>query len=67
MFCQWAKSPAASGCVIGSTSQKAPVIYFVDIVNQGLRIAKRIVGLGLDYKDPLFAGFGVDRIMLQNS
>lgn len=59
MFCQWAKSPSASGYVIGSTNQKNAVVYFVNIANQGLRVAERIVRIGLDYDDPLFACFGV--------
>lgn len=59
MFCQWAKSPAASGYVIGSPGQGRAVVYFVNIANQGLRIAERIVKIGLDYNDPLFRCFGV--------
>lgn len=59
MFCQWAKSPAASGYVIGSPRQGRAVVYFVNIANQGLRIAERIVKIGLDYDDPLFRCFGV--------
>ncbi|NIJ52664.1 serine hydrolase domain-containing protein [Dyadobacter arcticus] len=59
LFCQWAKSPAASGYVIGSSSQRIAVVYFVNIANQGLRIAERIVKLGLGYDDPLFRCFGV--------
>ncbi|WP_394351892.1 serine hydrolase domain-containing protein [Spirosoma agri] len=59
LFCQWAKSPTASGYVIGSTDQKTAVVYFVNVANQGLRIAERIVKLGLNYNDPLFACFGV--------
>ncbi|GAB3921120.1 hypothetical protein GCM10028804_16430 [Larkinella terrae] len=58
-FCQWAKSPSASGYVIGSLTQKKALIYFVNIANQGLRIAERLVKIGLDYQDPLFACFGV--------
>lgn len=59
LFCQWAKSPAASGYVIGSTNQKTAVVYFVNVANQGLRIAERVVKLGLNYTDPLFSCFGV--------
>ncbi|WP_185731336.1 serine hydrolase domain-containing protein [Larkinella rosea] len=58
-FCQWAKSPTASGYVIGSADQKNALIYFVNVANQGLRIAERLVGLGLNYQDPLFGCFGV--------
>jgi len=49
MFCQWAKSPSASGYVIGSTKRKTALVYFVNVANQGLRIAERTVRLGLDY------------------
>ncbi|WP_165358973.1 serine hydrolase domain-containing protein [Spirosoma sordidisoli] len=59
LFCQWAKSPTASGYVIGSTDHKTAVVYFVNVANQGLRIAERMVKLGLDYDDPLFSCFGV--------
>ncbi|MBD2705044.1 beta-lactamase family protein [Spirosoma sp. BT702] len=59
LFCQWAKSPTASGYVIGSSSQKKAVVYLVNIANQGLRVGKRMVELGLNYVDPLFAYFGV--------
>ncbi|MBC7920836.1 MAG: beta-lactamase family protein [Ferruginibacter sp.] len=59
LFCQWAKSPAASGYVIGSADQKTAMVYFVNVANQGLRIAERVVKLGLNYDDPLFACFGV--------
>jgi len=59
LFCQWAKSPAASGYVIGSADQGTALIYFVSVANQGLRIAERLVKLGLNYEDPLFACFGV--------
>jgi CubicO group peptidase (beta-lactamase class C family) len=59
LFCQWAKSPAASGYVIGSADQKTAIVYFVNVANQGLRIAERLVKLGLNYDDPLFACFGV--------
>nr|WP_231780147.1 serine hydrolase domain-containing protein [Spirosoma sp. KNUC1025] len=59
LFCQWAKSPTASGYVIGSTDQRTALIYFVNVANQGLRIAERLVELGINYKDPLFSCFGV--------
>jgi CubicO group peptidase (beta-lactamase class C family) len=59
MFCQWAKSPSASGYVIGSPKQGKAVVYLVNMANQGLRVGERIVGLGLEYTDPLFACFGV--------
>ncbi len=59
LFCQWAKSPAASGYVIGSTDQRTALIYFVNVANQGLRIAERVVKLGINYTDPLFSCFGV--------
>jgi CubicO group peptidase (beta-lactamase class C family) len=59
LFCQWAKSPAASGYVIGSVDRKTALIYFVNVANQGLRIAERLVKLGLNYDDPLFGCFGV--------
>lgn len=59
LFCQWAKSPTASGYVIGSADQKTALIYFVNVANQGLRIAERLVKLGINYDDPLFSCFGV--------
>lgn len=59
LFCQWAKSPAASGYLIGSADQKVAVVYLVNVANQGLRIAERIVKVGLNYDDPLLACFGV--------
>ncbi len=59
LFCQWAKSPSASGYVIGSVERRTAVVYFVNIANQGLRIAERIVKLGINYEDPLFGCFGV--------
>ncbi|GAB3962828.1 serine hydrolase domain-containing protein [Spirosoma harenae] len=59
LFCQWAKSPSASGYVIGSPSQKKAMIYLVNIANQGLRVGERLVELGLTYTDPLFGCFGV--------
>lgn len=59
LFCQWAKSPTASGYVIGSADKKIAVVYFVNIANQGLRMAERIVKLSLGYDDPLFSCFGV--------
>ncbi len=58
-FCQWAKSPVASGYVIGSVERKTALVYFVNSANQGLRVAERLVNLGLGYDDPLFACFGV--------
>lgn len=58
-FCQWAKSPSAGGYVIGSVAGKKALVYFVNVANQGLRIAERMVKLGLNYQDPLFACFGV--------
>ncbi len=58
-FCQWAKSPSASGYVIGSVDGKRALVYFVNVANQGLRIAERMVKLGLNYEDPLFSCFGV--------
>lgn len=58
-FCQWAKSPSASGYVIGSVDGKRALVYFVNVANQGLRIAERMVRLGLNYEDPLFSCFGV--------
>lgn len=42
LFCQWAKSPTASGYVIGSADKKTALVYFVNVANQGLRIAGRI-------------------------
>ncbi len=59
LFCQWAKSPTASGYVIGSMDKKTALVYFVNVANQGLRIAERVVKLGLNYDDPLFSCFGV--------
>ncbi|WP_185716361.1 serine hydrolase domain-containing protein [Larkinella knui] len=59
LFCQWAKSPAASGYVIGSADQKTALVYFVNVANRGLQIAERLVKLSLNYDDPLFACFGV--------
>ena len=59
LFCQWAKSPSASGYVIGSASQRKAVIYLTNVANQGLRVGERIVALSLGYADPLFACFGV--------
>ena len=59
LFCQWAKSPSASGYVIGSPSQRKAVIYLTNVANQGLRVGERIVALGLNYADPLFGCFGV--------
>jgi CubicO group peptidase (beta-lactamase class C family) len=59
LFCQWAKSPTASGYVIGSADKKMAVVYVVNIANQGLRMAERIVKLSLGYDDPLFSCFGV--------
>ena len=59
LFCQWAKSPSASGYVIGSPSQRRAVIYLTNVSNQGLRVGERIVGLSLNYTDPLFSCFGV--------
>lgn len=59
LFCQWARSPSASGYVIGSPSQRKAVIYLTNVANQGLRVGERIVALGLNYADPLFGCFGV--------
>ncbi|RYF78224.1 MAG: class A beta-lactamase-related serine hydrolase [Cytophagaceae bacterium] len=59
LFCQWAKSPSASGYVIGSPSQRKAVIYLTNVTNQGLRVGERIVALSLTYADPLFSCFGV--------
>lgn len=59
LFCQWAKSPSASGYVIGSSARRTAVVYLVNIANQGLRMAERIVQLGIGYRDPLFGCFGV--------
>lgn len=59
LFCQWAKSPTASGYVIGSADQKTALVYLVNVANQGLRIAGRLVRLSLNYQDPLFGCFGV--------
>ncbi|GAB3702548.1 hypothetical protein GCM10027592_32070 [Spirosoma flavus] len=59
LFCQWAKSPSASGYVIGSPDQKKAVVYLANIANRGLRIGQRVVALGLNCADPLFACFGV--------
>ena len=58
-FFQWGKSPNSSSYFIGFKDSKRAIIYFTNIANQGLRIGEVLVHETLDYKDPLFACFGV--------